>query len=243
MPRRGMLFGKPPFKFLAQHLAEDKDFIGEASLVLKLDDIAFARLSGALRSSNAFLDRMGIAGIIREALGADVDADALAKSIYNVAGLVHEADLPAAEAMDLLARALEKSDAIPQGDRTPLIDRLRALAAEPAGLAKQSKARELVGAIGCELDECKIICDIRPVFDRTRERIEGLVPIAILRLDYSRADGDEPEVIEMQLTEKQIDELCQTASDAKKKLIAIKELAESQGLPIPRTKSTITDKD
>jgi hypothetical protein len=247
MPRGGSLFrrlfAKPPFKLLAKHLAEDKDFLGDASRVLKLDEESFSRLAEALRQSEDFLDRESLTAIAREVLGPDVDAAGIAKTINNVAGLLHEADLPATQAMDELDKALEKSDALKAEDRKPLADRLRALATEPMGLAKQTKARELVGAIGLELDELRIICDVRPVFDNARQRIDGVVPIATLRLDYSRTDGDDAGVIEARVTEKQIEELGKRVSEAKQKLAAIKELAKAQGLPLPRTKSTTEEED
>jgi hypothetical protein len=135
---------------------------------------------------------------------------------------------------------MEKAEGLESSDRRKLIDRLRALAAEPIGLAKQYKARQLVDATGSELDEFQLICDIRPIFDHGRERIEGAVPLSVLRLDYSLPDG-ESAVVEVRVTEKQLEELGTSIATAKRKLTLIKELIESQRLPIPRTKSTVTE--
>ena len=59
-------------------------------------------------------------------------------------------------------------------ERQTLTERLRKLMAEPTGLAKQFKAQRLVGATGAELDDFRIICDIRPIFDQKREELTVL---------------------------------------------------------------------
>ena len=111
------------------------------------------------------------------------------------------------DAMDALGKAIEeKAERLEPQQRRTLTDRLRKLVAEPIGLAKQYKARQLVDAIGAELDDFRIICDIRPIFDQKHERIDGAIPLATLRLEYSEPDG-ESAVVELRITEKQIGEV------------------------------------
>ena len=95
-------------------------------------------------------------------------------------------------------------------------------------------------AIGAELDDFRIICDIRPIFDKQRERIEGAIPLAVLRLEYSKPDG-ESAVVEVRVTEKQIAKFGEKIADASLKLRVIKELLVKQDIPIPKTKSTIAE--
>jgi len=99
---------------------------------------------------------------------------------------------------------------------------------------------ELVDVIGAELDSFRIICDIRPIFDRSRERIDGAIPLTLLRLDYSKPDG-ESAVVEVRVTEKQITQFEDKIANAKLKLRMIKELLSRQELPIPKTKSTVSE--
>ncbi len=149
--------------------------------------------------------------------------------------------MDATDAMDALAIAIEeKAESLDVQDRRKLTDRLRKLVAEPIGIAKQYKAQYLVDAIGAELDSFRVICDIRPIFDRKRERIDGAIPLTVLRLDYSTPDG-ESAVVEVRLTEKQIGQFEEKISDAKLKLRMIKELLSSQELHIPKTKSTVSE--
>lgn len=179
--------------------------------------------------------------IVSESLGEGEDSDRIASIVYRLGGIVHDAEMDARKAMDTLAEAIEeKSESLEPKDRRELTDRLRRLAAEPIGIAKQYKARQLVGAIGAELDDFRIICDIRPIFDQQRERIDGAIPLMILRLEYSDPDGDSA-VVEMRVTEKQIAEFEEKIEDANLKLKMIKGLLNSQDLPIPKTKATILE--
>jgi len=241
MTTRKLVFGNPPFKFLADHLAQDEDFLDDAKQIIELDEDAYLRLATELAKSDDFLSRSDLAAIVRECV--DDASDRIATIIHRIGGIVHDADMDATDAMDALAKAIEdKAESLDVQDRRKLTDRLRKLAAEPIGIAKQYKARELVDAIGAELDSFRIVCDIRPIFERSRERIEGAIPISILRLEYTTSDGDSA-VVELRVTEKQITQFEDKIADAKLKLRMIKELLASQNVPIPRTKSTLSEDD
>ena len=95
-------------------------------------------------------------------------------------------------------------------------------------------------ATGAELDECQIICDIRPIFDEGRDHVEGAIPLTTLRLEFSNPDG-ESQVVEMRLTEKQLQDLLKKFAIAQRKLNAIKALLHTQAVTIPKTKSTIAE--
>lgn len=232
-------FWKPPFRFLADQLAQDGDFLDDVKQIIELDDEAFLRLATQLAKSDAFLGRTDLVKIVGESL--DEGSDRIASIIYRIGGIVHDADMDATDAMDALAAAIEaKAEALDLQDRRKLTDRLRKLVAEPIGIAKQYKARELVDAIGAELDSFRIICDIRPLFDQRRARIDGAIPLTILRLDYETPDGGSA-VVEVRVTEKQIAEFGDKIDDAKLKLRMIKELLSRQELPIPKTKSTVSE--
>ncbi|MCH8042930.1 MAG: hypothetical protein IID44_04350 [Planctomycetes bacterium] len=238
MATRSFLFGNPPFRFLAGHLAQDADFLNDARHILDIDQDAYLRLSTQLAKSDAFLSRSDLVSIVGEALGASEDSKRIASIIYRFGSILHDADMDATEAMDELGRAIEeKAESLDPQERRTLTDRLRKLAAEPIGIAKQYKARQLVDAIGAELDDFRIICDIRPIFDKQRERIEGAIPLTVLRLEYSKPDG-ESAVVEVRVTEKQIARFGEKMADAGLKLRMIKDLLVHHELPIPKTKST-----
>jgi hypothetical protein len=239
MAKRKFLFGEPPFPFLANHLAQDADFLEDAQQILKLDEDAYLRLVTELAKADTFLSRSDLAAIVDAVVGEG--SDRITSIIYRLGGIVHDADMDVADAMDALSKAIEeKAETLEPQQRRVLTDRLRKLIAEPVGLAKQYKARQLVDAIGAELDDFRIICDIRPIFDQKHERIDGAIPLATLRLEYSTPDGDSA-VVELRVTEKQIVKFGERSADASLKLRMIKELLASHHVTIPRTESTIAE--
>ena len=147
------------------------------------------RLSTQLAKADTFLSRPDLEAIVDAAIGEG--SDRITLIIYRLGGIVHDADMDVMDAMDALSKAIEeKAESLEPQQRRTLTERLRKLIAEPIGLAKQYKARQLVEAIGAELDNFRIICDIRPIFDQKHERIDGAIPLATFRLEYSTPDGD-----------------------------------------------------
>jgi hypothetical protein len=93
---------------------------------------------------------------------------------------------------------------------------LRLFAATPT-LERQAKADELTSATGQRLKEIKLVCDLRPVFDRERNRIEGVFPVTTIRLVCEGADGL-PLSFEAIMSESDVDQLSEVVTHAKQKL-------------------------
>ncbi len=238
---RKSVLDSPPFTFVARHLAQDTDFLDDARHLIDLDEDAYLRLATHLAMTDIFLSRSELERIVGEILGEGEQSDQIASIVSSISGFIHDADMDAMDAMDVLGRAIEENaGGLEPQDRRKLTERLRKLAAEPIGIAKQYKAQQLVDATGAELDDFRILCDIRPIFDRERDRIEGAIPLSILRLEFTKADG-ESAVAEVRVTEKQIVEFGKKIADANLKLRMIKQLLMDQHLPIPTTKSTIAE--
>lgn len=236
---RRLIFGKPPFELLASHYAQEPDFLEDAQAILNLDDDGYLRLATQLAKSDAFLGRSAVEKIVKESLGDG--SGRIAQAINRIAGIVHDSDMDANDAMDRFSKAIEdKAEGLDPHQRSTVAERLRKLVAEPAGIAKQHKARRLAEAVGAELDDFRIVCDIRPIFDQQRERIDGAIPITILRLEYLNADGDSS-VIELRISEKQIGQLAEKLTDARSKLTTIKGFMTSHLVAIPKTKATLSE--
>lgn len=239
MPTKKLLFGSPPFNYLAEHLAQDEDFLSDAQEILRLDDDEYLRLATQLAQSDTFLSRIELKSTVAEVLGEN--SDRVASAIYQIGRIVHDSDMNVMKAMDVFGTAIkEKAESLQPQQRQTLIERIQKLIAEPIGLAKQFKAQRLVGATGAELDDFRIICDIRPIFDQRHERIDGAVPLATLHVEYTTADGDS-DVVELRITEKQIAEFGQRIDDARLKLRMIKDLLTSSQIIVPRTKATVVE--
>lgn len=243
MAQKRIMYGTPPFRLVADFLVRDEDFQNDARRILDIDQDDFARLAERLNGAKAFVSRSGVVLIVKDCLGESDNSEDLASTIWRLSDIVHDAEVDTDDAMQLLAKAIEtKAEGLEEEEREQLVERLQKLIVDPVGIAMQHKAGKLVGAIGAELDDFRLICDIRPIFDEKHERIDGAFPLSYLRLEYSQPDG-EPTVVEVRVSEKQIIELEKKFSDAKRKLTMIKEHLSKQHVTIPQTTSTLSESD
>jgi len=108
MASRKFVFGNPPFKFLADHLARDEDFLTDVRRIVDLDKDAYLKLASQLAISDKFLSRSDLVELVANCLGDGFEA--VARIIYRIGGIVHDAEMNAADSMDELARAIEGKD-------------------------------------------------------------------------------------------------------------------------------------
>jgi hypothetical protein len=238
--KRRLFLSGTPFRFLAAHLVRDSDFLEYAQAILRISDDSYQRLATDLARSDAFLARDDVARIVHESLDDDDDGQ-IADAINDLAFIIHDSGTSAGEAMDELANAIEDAPKeLETSKRDLLLERIRKLVAEPTGIAKQFKARQLVNAVGSHLNGFRVICDIRPIFDANREGMDGAIPISVIHLEYETQGGDSA-VVDLCVTEKQIKDISDRLADALKKLSMTKHFLAGQGIPVPRTKATLSE--
>ncbi len=113
-------------------------------------------------------------------------------------------------------------------------------------LERFRKAEHLEKATGQALEDVQLICDLRPIFDESRENIEGVIPYTRLRIVAEGADGL-PVATEVELTQQQVQELAEKAQNALKKLRTMKQQTEKWlpgGIPeLSRTWSSDREND
>ncbi len=236
------IFENTPFKFLASHLVKNEDFQADLRLILELPEDIFLRLAATLEKADMFIGRAALERIVSETLDNKEQATRLATIIYRIAEILHSSDMPLSEMMEVLSGAMagskQQTKFFTPEDRPWLIERLRRLIVVPTGFARQFKAQKLATATGAELDKLQIICDIRPIFDSNRSKVDGALPLAVMRLEYTAADG-ESMVLEVRVTERLIETLETTSAMARRKVGLIKELLASQNIPIPAIKAAL----
>jgi len=224
---------KPPFRYFVRYIAQNEDFISDARCILKLSEDDYLRIAGELSRTEEFLGYTAIYSIVESVLGQQEDSEELATFIYQLTTLTYEYDLSPAEVISELGAAiLAEKSLLDEEEKRVTVDRLQAFIGEPQGIARQHKAKQLEKLIGAELDDFRFICDIRPIFDQQHERIDGAVPISILKLDYTDARG-QAAVLEVRVTEEQIERFENKVADAKSKLSMIKTLLSNSNVSIP----------
>lgn len=100
-----------------------------------------------------------------------------------------------------------------------------------APMDRHAKADTLSGRVGGSLHSFSITCDLRPVFDDKREALEGMFPVALLKIDA--VDAYRQESILVNLTAKELDRIVAEATNAQKKVAALKALLTERGIRVP----------
>jgi len=114
------------------------------------------------------------------------------------------------------------------------VDRLKSVW---IALDRQKKAENIGKATGKRLLNIQLICDMRPIFDEPRNKIEGWLPITTMHLVAEGPDGL-PDGIDVVLSASDVDMLATISGYAKQKLDALQTFASSLGSPIPTTEIT-----
>ena len=217
---------------VAEKLVDNADFISDIAAIKGLPESDFESLTSALASYAGFCDRTALERLIAERITDKNDSSRLAGSIFRLAKLFYDlkddapgvaAELPSPTATKLGGTADEVQ---------PLLKRrIGSLANGFACLSRQFKSESLIQATGNQLDAAQIYCDIRPVFDAARKKVEGAVQISLLRLEYTSAEG-EHRVFEVNVTPQQLKTLQEAAAAALGKGEAISELLSSAGVQV-----------
>jgi hypothetical protein len=103
----------------------------------------------------------------------------------------------------------------------------------------QWKADRLGEMTGLRAQAIDLICDLRPVFDESKDRIVGLIPLTTLRVVASEVDKI-PVAFNVVLSARDVQTLLKKAEEAVKKLNTLGKLAEQNELPVPAIDLTET---
>ena len=208
--------------------------MGDLRKVGDLSDQQIQGLCETLGKEKGFLGTEGLKPIVIKVLGKSEITEAVVRVLWNV-----EPDDLSSVLRHLQSDIKEKDQF--EALKTRLIQLVKACPA----LERYRKAQRLAGATGYQLEDVQIICDLRPIFDEKREKIEGMFPTTILRVVSEGVDGLSV-VNEVYLTVSQVHELAEKANSAKKKLDILKhhiQEVKPEGLPdLPSTRIPNGDK-
>ena len=123
-----------------------------------------------------------------------------------------------------------------------IVHRLLATLIRPyPALLRQAKAERLADAVNLRAEAVDLICDLRPVFDDERCRIEGLIPMTTIKIVASGVDRF-PISFEAVLSARDVLTLQKKVQDAVDKLNKLGEFAERNEMTIPAVTLTETEK-
>jgi hypothetical protein len=236
-----VLYLRGPFPFGAEFGVPD-DLIRDAKRLLDLETEQIEAARNRLEAFDGFLDREKT----EELLGQDIEdregRSALARLIVNVGRRLSTKDWSVEKLVSQIEAWLDDKENQRKGllsrdELEQLKPRLPLLLRRFPGLDRQAKAERLSHATGLPLEKIDIICDLRPVFDKDRDRVEGMIPYTTLRLVCTGVDGL-PVLFEALLTERDVQQLAEASANAEKKLTKLREFMEQKELSVPRVGMT-----
>jgi hypothetical protein len=220
-------------------------FVEVAKVLLEIDGKTLQSLVSDLQEYQGFLGRAGLKQLIGRHV-KDVDkAESIARLIvwtdlYIRPGTTDRffEELAAWQAGSEENHNPELLSAV----ELPVLQQAISVLAQPfPARARQVKAERLAEATGLLVEAIDLICDLRPVFDETRSKIEGLIPFTTLRVVAASVDKF-PVAFEALLSARDVELLAKKAEDAVRKLNAIGQLAERDRLPVPAVSLTETSR-
>ncbi len=219
------------------------EMIADAKALLELQPDLLGSLAHELSSFSGFMDKPALKKIVKSFVPNDDHANRVYRLISQLDESLRQSNI---DLQTLLGR-MEETIRSPEDEEGPLltptefdeVKRRMAIIIKPyGGLHLQAKAQRLSEATGQRLEQLEIICDLRPVFDDERERVQGIIPYTILKVACIGPDGL-PVAMETILTHAEVQELAKKSEAAVEKLDRLRAfLAEKELLipPVPMVK-------
>jgi len=222
MPEPVLYFRGFPSDILGARVNER--MLADLKSIAELDDDHISTLRRRLSEAKGFLDPKSLQALVREVVQDDRKSASVQRALRSLSPTDVEALL-----RNLADRPQEEDSPLSQNDLARLQDVLPQLIQAYPALVRFEKAERLATVTGQRLESLELICDLRPIFDDNRRRLEGMIPYTRLRVVATGADGL-PDSFEAELTRQQVHDLAEKASKAKVKLDV---LCESVGKWVP----------
>lgn len=211
--------------------------VRDAKILLALQRSQIDAIRNDLKTYAGFLDRAALEDRLQTHLDDQESCKGLARFITAIDERSRVFDVEVQNLILQIERWLsdeenQKKSLISDEEFQELRQRLPLIIQPYPALERQAKAEYLAEATGQPLERLELICDLRPVFDKARENVEGMVPLTILKVVCTGVDGL-PLSLEVVLSEKDVHDLAKASSDAQKKLKKLRELISSTDIAIP----------
>jgi len=222
MPEPVLYFRGFPSDILGARVNER--MLADLKSIAELDDDHISTLRRRLSEAKGFLNPNSLRALVREVVKDDNKTGSVQRALRSLAPDNIERLL-----RELSERSREKDFPLDQSVLDRLQQVLPQLIQPYPALTRFEKAERLATVTGQQLESVELICDLRPIFDDNRKRLEGMIPYTRLRVVATGPDGL-PDSFEAELTRQQVHDLAEKASKAKVKLDV---LCESVGKWVP----------
>jgi hypothetical protein len=242
MPVEVSMAELPPKVYFQRYMAQlrsvfsSQAFLEDSLEIARLDAEHVFALSEALAKSSDFLDTRALRQVVNQHIHDENAQDVTARFIRNFSqyhqGSRGDITQFVQRCEEMLRKAVAAKADFPIDE---FLLRFRQLVCESAGLAKQWKAERLSSQTGIEIDKVSILCDMRPIFDTSRQNIDGIVLISTMKIEFD--DSECSKSVEVRLTKSDLARLRDEATSALSKIEAIGSLCERSNLRVANTES------
>ena len=195
------------------------EMVRDLRTVAAVETAAVDGLTQALRQETGVLTEERLENLTKQFFD-DATAESVARTLQNLGPKSKQKILAL---VDCWRQASDEGrQSLPDAVFAALERNLDALVQDYPSLALMRKAQRLLRDTGNEIEDSIFICDLRPVFDKPQERVEGFVALANLRFRYIRQSGQH-DVFEITLTEDELSTLVEQGQKALNKLKVLKE--------------------
>ena len=196
----------PPFAKPSSEILNDLRAVGGLSNDI-IDEIC-----KQLSQSQGFLNPKTLLAIMHKVIKDRETAAAVQRVIINIS----PSELPVM--VEFLKDAVGQDDSTFDSKQFENLEKVLKKLIQPyPSLERFQKAERLAKITGQQLETIELICDVRPIFDKTRKEVEGMMPCTRLHIVATGEDGL-PKAFEAELTNQNVIDLAEKAEKAKNKL-------------------------
>lgn len=227
----------PTFLRSLDQAFKDTDFVEDAKRVASVEEEDLSSILTTIAAEPDFPSNIRLDQVAQVTIADRAVAKAVSNFIRNITRLRFELGMEREEYRDELVAALKRA-AGKLGDQTPIVvERARAIAEKRMPRLETALKARLLAATGDDpsLVGISVRCDIRPVFNESRDNVEAVVPVASLTMSYTT--GIFPTTVSLRVDVEQLEALALETERAVAKLRAMRKFIATQGLPSPMAKN------
>jgi hypothetical protein len=229
-----IIYIRAPFS-LDRDFASSGEFVEDARTFLILEDAQVEAIADTLEQHSGFLDSETIERVVTPHVEDEELRKRLARLISFLDKTLAQSKKQPQEFVEYIQKRLDEQqgpDKFSEEELERFSGRILSLVKSQPGFKRHRKAKRLYDEIGIPVRDLKIICDLRPVFDKDHGVVEGMILVTTLKVAATDVNGM-PITLEAKLTEMQVNELAQKAEEAKQKFTVLRRLMEDKDLPMP----------
>lgn len=229
-----IIYIRAPFS-LERDLSTGRGFVEDAKAVISIPQDRIEAVAEKLNNHTGFLDNDTVASIVAEEIEDEAVSKRLSRIIVFLDSMLDKSNRLPTEFLDYLRDRLSDEDnpeSLSEQELKQFFVYIALLIKDQPGFRRHRKAERLYDEIGIPVRDVKFICDLRPVFDKGHEAVEGMILVTTLKVLATDVNGL-PVTLQAKLTDKQVIDLAEKAEEAKKKLSALRDLMNKFKLPMP----------